>query len=182
MLSGGGDAGDGCCLQAETSTLFPIMSSPVVMCSTSAACSNSWTPVYSKLCSWKLRHIFPPVVPNILLSFNFTASLQLLKYDSRKTAIKRKVFQLQHLINKETHNFLLQIQRRGFVLEKQTNIFAVLPVRPSNDSAFWMWVHTMFWILMTVYLWVSTRKSPENTVQVPIIAVTEHHEAKPESK
>lgn len=108
-------------------TLFPIMSSPVVVCSTPVARSNSWRPSYSKHWSSKLRDFFfSPVVPNILLSFHFTASLQLLKCNSRKTAVKRKVFQSQHLINKETGNFLLQIQKRGLVLEKQRDIFTVL--------------------------------------------------------
>lgn len=127
MLLGGVNAGGGCCLHAEAST----HSSP--------SCLHLWSCVPHL---WLVRiaegHrtantgaqnwgiFFSPVVPNILLSFNFTASLQLLKCNSRKTAVKRKVFQSQHLINKETGNFLLQIQKRGLALEKQTDIFTVL--------------------------------------------------------
>lgn len=42
-------------------TLFPIMSSPVVMCSTPVPCSSSWRPSYSKHWSSKLKDIFFPL-------------------------------------------------------------------------------------------------------------------------
>jgi len=50
--------------------------------------------------------------------------------------VKREVFQLQHLINKKTGNFLLHIQRHELFLEKQTYSFAVLLGTPSKDCAF----------------------------------------------
>lgn len=104
---------------------------------------------------------FPCGASDILLSSHFTASLQLLKYDSRKL-VKKEVFQLQHLINKEAGNFLFQIQRHETFLENQTGIFAVLMGTWSKDCASWLRVHTKFWILVTAYLiWVSTMKSHE---------------------
>lgn len=127
IFGDGVDAGGECCLHTEASTHFPIMSSPVFMSSTSVACSESWTLLYSKICSSKLGEFFPPVAPSILPSLHFTASLQWKeKYYSRKSVVKREVFQLQHPINRETGNFLLQIQRHGPVLEKKERYFAVL--------------------------------------------------------
>lgn len=54
-------------------TLFPIMSSPVVMCCTSVACLNSWTPSYSKL-QLKTDDFFSPVV-TLTSSFHFISLL-----------------------------------------------------------------------------------------------------------
>lgn len=115
----------------------------------------------------KIGFFSSPAVPNILPSFNFAASLQLLKRDSKKAVVKREVFQLPHLINKETKQFSPSFSFKGdmglFFKNKQTNkqkthIFLQSFLSHHRRSALLLWILATIWPLVTASLiWVSAK-------------------------
>lgn len=92
---------------------FPVTSSPAVYVAHLwfvQTAEQNWTAT-SATQNWGISS---PEVPNIIPPFNFASSLQLLKCDSKKAVVKTEVFQLPHLINKETSSFLLSLSKEAW--------------------------------------------------------------------